>query len=166
LRASGEVPFALFTETQLARALLGRGRSQEAFEALGEILAEAEGLEHAGIALEIAVYYASAATAAGKPEVALAQLDRAAAGAGGEVALFAAPVNRARAEALAALGRLDEAEACLELALTEARRQALLYHELLILRARAALASLLGRETDGEELREATRLARLLGLSA
>ena len=78
--------------------------------------------------------------------------------------MFAAPVNRVRGEALAALGRLDEAEECLERALAEARRQALLYHELLIIRERAALRSLRGTEPDLEELREAGRLAQLLGV--
>ena len=164
LRASGEVPFALFTETQLARALLVRGRHRDALEMLRKILAEAERLEHAGIALEIAVYFASAATAAGEAELALSELDRAAAAAGGEIALFAAPVNRVRGAALVALGRLDEAEECLDLALAEARRQALLYHELLILRERAALRALRGTEPDLEELRGADRLAQLLGL--
>lgn len=164
LRASGEVPFALFAETQLARALLARGSHRDALEMLRKILEEAEGLEHAGIALEIAVYFASAATAAGEAELALSELDRAAARAGDEIALFAAPVNRVRGAALAALGRLDEAEECLDLALAEAQRQALLYHQLLILRERAALRSLRGVDPDLEELREADRLAQLLGL--
>ena len=164
LRASGEAPFALFAETQLARAVLARGRPRDAFDMLRKILQEAEQLEHAAASLEIAVNFASAATAAGEPELALAELERAAGRAGDEVALFAAPVNRVRGEALAALGRLDEAEACLERALAEARRQALLYHELLIIRERAALRSLRGTEPDLEELREAGRLAQLLGV--
>ena len=164
LRASGEAPFALFAETQLARAVLARGRPRDAFDMLRKILQEAEQLEHAAASLEIAVNFASAATAAGEPELALAELERAAGRAGDEVALFAAPVNRVRGEALAALGRLDEAEECLERALAEARRQALLYHELLIIRERAALRSLRGTEPDLEELREAGRLAQLLGV--
>lgn len=166
LRATGEVAFALFTETQLARVLLERGRPREAFDMLRKILEEAQQLDHVTATLEVAINFASAATAAGEPKLALAELERAAAKAGDEVALFAAPVNRVRAEALAALGRLDEAEECLERALAQARRQALLYHELLVLRQRALLCLIRGVEPDPEELREAGRLAQLLGVPA
>jgi hypothetical protein len=61
-----------------------------------------------------------------------------------------------------ALGRLPEAEECFESALAEARRQTALYHELLALRERTALARIRGVEPDTEEVCEAQRLAHLL----
>jgi class 3 adenylate cyclase/tetratricopeptide (TPR) repeat protein len=164
LRASGEIPFALFTETQLARADLARGRPEHALEALRGLMEEAEGVGHAGIALEVAVYFAEATTAAGDPELALSTLERATDKAGGEIAVLAVPVNRVRAAALIALGRLDDAQEPLDSALAEAGRQGAIYQELLTLRERALLAFCRGGEPDPEELREAGRLAQLLGV--
>jgi hypothetical protein len=76
------------------------------------------------------------------------------------------PVARVRGALLAALGRLDEASECLEGALAGARRQSLLYEQLLTLRGRSELARARGHEPSREELREADRLAQLLGIQS
>ena len=164
LRAAGLTPYALFAETQLARAALGRGHADDALESLRHLVDEARGIGHAGIVLEIAVYFAHAATQAGDPTRALSTLDEAARMAGHEAALLSVPLDRVRGSALAALGRLDEAEACFERALLAACQQSLAFEQLLILREHAALVARRGFEPSPEELRETARLAQLLGL--
>ena len=67
LRASGLTPFALFAETQLARCALERGDADAALESLQRIVAEAAGIGHAGIVLEITLYFAQAQARAGEP---------------------------------------------------------------------------------------------------
>jgi hypothetical protein len=86
-----------------------------------------------------------------------------AASAAGQEAIWHAPVvERARAACLTALGQGAEALACLDRALEAADRQGLLYEQLLIHDDRARLA---GPGTNvEEELREAGRLAQLLGI--
>jgi ATP/maltotriose-dependent transcriptional regulator MalT len=166
LRAAGLTPYALFAETQLARAKLERGCADEALASLARIVEEAEGIGHAGIVLEIAVYFTHAATTAGQPERGLAVLTAAASAAGAEAVMLAVPVDRVRGAALVALGRLDEARACFEHALAGARRQSQLYEQLLILRHQADLARARGGEPDRESEAETRRIARQLGLAS
>jgi class 3 adenylate cyclase/tetratricopeptide (TPR) repeat protein len=165
LRAAGLTPYALFAETQLARARLDRGDAEGALDALARIVDEAQGVGHAGIVLEIAVYFAHAATLAGQPERGLEVLNDAADAAGDEAVMLSVPVDRVRGAALVALGRVDEARARFEQALTGARQQSLLYEQLLILRERAACARQSGEAPNAEELDEADRLAELLGIT-
>ena len=97
-------------------------------------------------------------------DVGLGVLDRAAAAAREEAALYGAALDRVRAACLLSLGRRDEARASLDRALAVAAvSQSLLYEQLLIRRARAAVVD--GAEKD-EELHEAERLAQLLGIAA
>ena len=139
LRSTGYIPFALFAETQLARIALARSDTETALEALTRIVEEAEGNAYAASALESALYFAQAATAAGRPEQGLAVLDDAARRAGSDAVLYSVPVDRVRGGALAALGRPDDAAESIERALAGARRQSLQYEELLALRARLDL---------------------------
>ena len=164
LRSTRYVPFALFAETQLARIALARGDVESALEALTRIVEEAEGNAYAASALESALYFAQAATAAGRPEQGLVVLDDAARRAGKDAVLYSVPVDRVRGGAIAALGRLDEATAIIDRALAGARRQSLLYEQLLALRARFELVSGADLEPSGEDLREAGRLAEILGI--
>jgi class 3 adenylate cyclase/tetratricopeptide (TPR) repeat protein len=166
LRAAGYVPHALFAETQRARIALERDRMDEALAALEAIAAEAATLGHPAIAFETVVHLAHAHAIAGDPEVGLAAVDEATAAAGDVAALFAVPVDRVRAESLTALGRLDEAERCLDSALTGAVRQRLLYEQLLVRRARRELRRRRGGEPNGEDVQEVDRLLHILGLTA
>ena len=163
LRSTSYVPFALFAETQLARIALARGDAESALESLTRIVDEAEGNAYAASALESALYFAQAATATGRPEEGLRVLDDAARRAGSDAVLYTVPVDRVRGGALAALGRLDEATASIDRALAGARRQSLLYEQLLALRARLELARGAGSDPSNEDLRETVRLAEILG---
>ena len=165
LRSSGFTPFALFAETQLARCALERGEAPEALASLSRIVEEAGGLGHAGIVLEITVYFAQAQALAGDAAAGLEALDAASVAAGEEAALLSVPVDRVRAACLLSLGRSDEAAACLDRALVAAERQGLLYEQLLVHRARRVLRGERDPEEASEELREATRLAQLLGVA-
>ena len=164
LRAAGYTPHALFAEAQRARIALERGRGADALLALEAIAAEAATLGHPAIAFETVVQLAHAHAVAGDPEAGLAALADAARRAGEIAALLSVPVERVRAECLMALGRLDEAERCLDSALAGAMRQRLLYEQLLIRRGRCELARQRGEEPSLEELQEVERLLRLLGL--
>jgi ATP/maltotriose-dependent transcriptional regulator MalT len=164
LRSTGRIPFALFAETQLARCALEGGDIARAAESLERIAAEAAGVDHSGIVLEVAIYRALADERAGRAEAALAGIDAAAEAGGEEAALYAAPVERVRAACLVSLGRLDEARVALVEALEAAHAQGLLYEQLLVRRARAELAG--DESTRAEELREAARLAELLGIAS
>ena len=163
LRSTSYVPFALFAETQLARIALARGDAESALDSLTRIVDEAEGNAYAASALESALYFAQAATATGRPEEGLRVLDDAARRAGSDAVLYTVPVDRVRGGALAALGRLDEATASIDRALAGARRQSLLYEQLLALRARLELARGAGSDPSSEDLRETVRLAEILG---
>ncbi len=164
LRAAGFTPHALFAETQRARIALERGRVAEALAGLEVIVAEAATTGHPIIALETVVHLAHAHVVAGSPEAGFAALDEAVGSASEVVALLAVPVDRARAECLAALGRLDEAATYLESALAGAVRQRLLYEQLLIRRAADQLARERGEEPSVEDVQEVERLLNILGL--
>ena len=163
LRSTGRIPFALFAEAQLARCALEGGDVARAAESLERIAVEAARVDHSAVVLEVAIYRALADERAGRAAAGLAAIDAAAEAGGEEAALYAAPVERVRAACLVTLGRLDEARVSLVKALEAAQAQGLLYEELLVRRARAELAN--GEVARAEELREAVRLAELLGIA-
>jgi ATP/maltotriose-dependent transcriptional regulator MalT len=165
LRAAGYTAHALFTELQLARVALDRGRGPDALAAYGAILAEAAVVGNPIISLEASVHYAHAAAVAGDPAAGLAALDEASSSAGAEIAVAAVAADRARAECLLALGRPDEAEPVLARALAGAERQRMLHEQLLVRDLRCRLARSRGEEPAAEEVREADRLRHLLGLT-
>ena len=164
LRSTRYVPFALFAETQIARIALARGDAEGALESLTRIVEEAEGNAYAASALEGALYFAQAATAAGRAEEGLVVLDDAARRAGSDAVLYSVPVDRVRGCAIAALGRLDEARTSIDRALAGARRQSLLYEQLLALRAQFDLMNATDSRPSSEDLREAAGLAEILGI--
>jgi len=166
LRSSGYLPFALFAETQLARIALVRGQVDSALQALTTIVEQAERNAYAASALESALYFAQAATAAGRPSQGLGVLDEAARQAGDEAVLYSVPIGRVRGAALVSLGRRADAATCLDETLAGARQQSLLHEQLLTLREQFSLARALGSEPSPEDLREAARLAQILGVSS
>jgi len=164
LRASGRIPFALLAEMQQTRILTARGELRAAVEALSKIFDEALGLGHSGAILEAAIYFAHALAQAGDAAEGLVHLDEAARLAGDETAYYAGQIARAKATCLVALGRFVDAEPCIEVALTEAKRQKMPYEYLLALRTRAEIAAHMDEDVPLEESRESERLARLLGV--
>ena len=127
--------------------------SDGALESLTRIGAEAAGVDHAVIVLEARIYLAHAQALGGAPDVGLAVLDAAVAGAGEDATLYAAAVDRARAACLVALDRSTEARERLDAAVEAARSQGLLYEELLARRARAP-SRRAGREGRGGAARD------------
>jgi predicted ATPase len=162
LRAVGATPWVLFVETQLARCALERSDVDAATQSLGRIIEEARGVGYAASVLEMTVYYAQVEAMAGRADAGLAALDQAATAAGGEAALYAAPLERARSVCLRVLGRADESRACLDRALAAAEAQGQLYEQLL---ARSSRAGVMAGMEKEEELREVLRLAQVLGIT-
>jgi len=162
LRSSRYTSFVIFADIQLARCSLDRGDTTSALETLERVIAEAKGVGHAGMLLEAAAYAAHAQARTGSAETGLSSLESAAAATDQEAIRHAAAIDRARAACLSALGQGPEARACLDRALEAAKRQGLLYEELLIRKDRAGLSEP-GASVD-EELREAERLTQLLGI--
>jgi tetratricopeptide (TPR) repeat protein len=164
LRSAGHAAFVVFAEIQLARCSLDRGDARFACESLERVAAEAAEVGYAAFLLEAGVYLAHAHAQTGSPEAGLEALDAAIRVAGEEAKLYIAPIERARAACLSALGRSQEASDHLGLALVEAVAQGLLYEQLLARRARTTLSA---REAqNSEELREIDRLAQLLGVDS
>jgi class 3 adenylate cyclase/tetratricopeptide (TPR) repeat protein len=162
MRSSRFTPFVLFAEIQLARCALERDDATLALEMLESAIAEARLVGHAGMALVGSTYRAHAHARAGSPELGLVSLDSEAMTARDGAIWRAAAVERARADCLTVLGRTDEARQGLDRALSVAKEQGLLYEEMLIRRDRARLSV---SDLDAEdELREAERLAQLLGI--
>jgi class 3 adenylate cyclase/tetratricopeptide (TPR) repeat protein len=162
LRSSGYAAFVTFAEIQLARCALERGDATAALETLERVVAEGRGAAHAGMLVEAAAYGAHAHARVGSAEAGIELLESAVSTAGEDAVWHFAAIERARAACLAALGRDEEARACLDEALRAATSRGVLYEELLIRRDRAGLAAA-GMDVDGE-LREAERLAQLLGI--
>ena len=163
LRAAGRIPFALLAEMQQTRILIERGELKRAVVALSRIFGEARGIDHSGAILEAGIYFAHALARVGDAENGLLQLALATSTAGDEVAYYAAPLARAEATCLLELNRLVQARECIDIAVAEAERQQMLYEQLLALKARTEIIMLMDDDVPPEELREANRLAQLLG---
>ncbi len=155
LRAAHFADAAIFADMQYARLVLGRGQAADAVAMLQRAVDEAGSLGHPKLVEVVAIQLGEALVRADDPERALAVLAEAERGAGDEAMDMKVPLALARAGALIAVGRSDEAASELAAALPLARRQSLLYEEMLILEARAELARRTGDAADGEELQEA-----------
>jgi tetratricopeptide (TPR) repeat protein len=162
LRAAQHVTGSIFAETQLARLAIERGSFDEAIEELTRVVEEAVAIGSPSYALEAWIYLAEAHALRGAGDTALAVLGEAEAR-GLDSSPLAAHLARVRSRALEGTGDVDGAAAELEKAVAVARRQRLLYDELLALRALAVVAAAQGREVDAREaLDEAGRLAQRL----
>jgi class 3 adenylate cyclase/tetratricopeptide (TPR) repeat protein len=165
LRASGATFAAVFGDLQRARLALARGRPDQAAGVSRAAIDEAGSLGYSDLVLEGSIHLAAARLASGDPSDALETLDAGVEAVGEEMPWLELPLGRVRAEALTALGRLDEAEQLLDACLVAARSQAAPYEEALTLTARSRLARRRGSPPDAEEAEEARRLFRLLGVS-
>jgi class 3 adenylate cyclase/tetratricopeptide (TPR) repeat protein len=164
LRAAEHLTGSIFAETQLARLTLERGDVDSAIDDLTRIVEEAAAVGSASFALEAWIYLGEAHTRRGEGQRALEVLDEGERTVGLESSPLAAHLARVRATAFEQMGDLETAAEQLDKALAVARRQRLLYEEVLTLRAIADLASTQGREKDAREaLDEAERLDQRLG---
>ncbi|HEX4747076.1 MAG TPA: adenylate/guanylate cyclase domain-containing protein [Gaiellaceae bacterium] len=167
LRAAEHVTGSIFSETQLARLALVRGNVDEAIADLTRIVDEAVSVGSASFALEAWIYLAEAYTQHGEAERALTTLTDAERTLGLESSPLAAHLARVRAVALAQQGDPVGANEQVDLALTIAQRQRLLYEEEQALRVRTALLVAQGEgERAAETLGEAERLAERLKASS
>lgn len=138
LRAHGLVDAAIFAEIQLGRLHLLR-REDGAMETLLTLRAEAARTGQVQSAIEAGVLIAWGRVQDGHPQAALDIIDDIEGGSGGEAELFGSSLARTRAQALAGLGRMDEAHAAVEAGLVQAREQGLAYEVALLCLTQAEL---------------------------
>ena len=137
-RAAGDAYSGIFAELQLGRLHAGRGDLSQAVEIFERLRLEAVGLGQVISALEAVTHKADALTELGQPERALVELAECERAAGADAELLRANVARARAAALIALGRTDEAFGQITSGLESARANELAYDEVLLLDLREA----------------------------
>ncbi|HWL49421.1 MAG TPA: adenylate/guanylate cyclase domain-containing protein [Acidimicrobiia bacterium] len=159
LRSRKDVLFVAFAEAQLGRLMMERGHHRSAIGALTKIVDEAIESGQSFIAVDTSVHLADAHIRDDDPETALRVIGVAQELAGEDAALYEVPLERLRAAALVALGRLDEAADYVDHALRSALRQGLIHEEALLLLIRSEIPEV-GSESDSEE---ASRLLRDLG---
>ena len=159
MRVSGYADGASRTELQLVRGLVARDRLDEAEQILDRLVGEFDDLGMATSALEAAVVRADCLVRRADSSTALDQLERAERVAGERAEAVRSKVELARAGALVALGRDDEAADHLARGIDAARRQGLPYEEALLLLARSDLAG--GGPADAAE---AARILSGLGV--
>ena len=163
LRAAEHLTGSIFAETQLARLALVRGSAESAAEDLTRLVDEAVSIGSTSYGLEAAVYLAEAHARGGDAARALEVLEEAERTFGLDSSPLVSHLARVRSTALRHTNDLDGAREQLDLALTIARRQRLLYEEEQTLRESAVLSSILGREDEARQaLGEADRLAQRL----
>ena len=140
LRAHGLVDAAIFAEIQLARLGLLRGE-EGAMETLKSLRAEATQTGQVQSAIEAAILIGWGLVRAKRPQEALDLVDEIEHGTGGEAELYGSALARTKAQALAALGRTDEARAEVEAGLVQAREQGLAYEVALLCIIQAELTT-------------------------
>jgi class 3 adenylate cyclase/tetratricopeptide (TPR) repeat protein len=164
MRASGFQDGAAYAEVQLGRLLIARGQHARADELLERVRGEFLQLGQPISALEAAAVQAQARTGCGQAREALELLADAEAAAGKGARMLAAQVAEARALALDALGRLDDARAAVSAGLVAARQNGLAYEEALLLALADALERRAGTEPPTDAITGARRIFEGLGV--
>jgi ATP/maltotriose-dependent transcriptional regulator MalT len=163
LRASG-YPATGFFETQLARLLILRGDFVEAEALLDRITAEGRASDERASLLNAAIQRVDLRLRQGMPHEGLRVLDEIAAEAGAMPEVFWPVLARLRAAGFAALGQFDKAMTQIELGLENARQQALLYEQALLLDLRCETMLVEGETPSRDDVVEADRLFTKLGV--
>jgi tetratricopeptide (TPR) repeat protein len=162
--SSGFKDGAAWAEIQLARILVGRGELDEADDLMARVGAEFTDLGQVTSTLETALVRSQAMVGSNRADEALELLDRSASAAGKDAQLYGPQVADERARALAALGRLVEAEREIEKGLAASRDLGLPYEEGMLLLSRIELARLTDRAPDPSDLADSKRILGDLGI--
>ncbi|HVR33873.1 MAG TPA: hypothetical protein VMS74_14330, partial [Acidimicrobiia bacterium] len=162
LRAHDLGDFAIFADAQLARVTTKRGDPAAAAAALAVLTNEAFEIGHTGVALDATVHLAEALVADGQVDEAIRAIEEGERLGGGDAAYFEVPLARLKAAAYTGLGKIEQALALADQALTAAREQELPYEEALVLLLKADIANLSGAEAGPEGVEEAQRLLHTL----
>ncbi len=159
-RASGFVEGADLAEMYLGRLLSARGQHREAISLLERVRDELLEAGRAASAMEATIYLAQTLVRSGEPSGALALLAELRSG-GDDFVMYAATLARVQGEALAAMGRGDEAIARTRHALAAADEQGLDYERALLL---LQLAALEAPTNAAERKAEAAEILSRLGV--
>lgn len=165
MRASEFNDGADYAEIQLARILIERGEAEKAERMMDRVVAEFTKIGQALSALEAVLVQSLAKTYAGEPAAALVLLDSAAGAVGDDARLFEPQIAEARSRALAALGRIGEAEQTIESGIDAARYYGLPYEEGMLLLSRIDVARAAGRVPDSEDVEAAEKILGGLGIN-
>ena len=134
-RRRASIPFALFAETQLARCALERGDVDGAARGARPHHRRRRQCGLCRTRARDAVYFAQAEAMAGRAGRGPGRARAGGSGAGEEAALYAAPLDRARAACLRVLGRVRRPAPVSTARLAAAEAQGQLYEQLLARRA-------------------------------
>ena len=159
-----DVNLPSFAEVQLGRVLMELGDLSAARQMLEKARRQFTELGEAGYVLDTAIQLASCALRDRDPTEALRVLDEAESIAGDETRVFAAPIARMRARALADLGLLDAAAEMALAGLEEAAAQGIPYEEAMLLLAKAEIEKRTGATPDDAEMRRAHEILSGLGV--
>ena len=144
LTASGVAFYAAVGLMQRAQLELARGKAVDAERLASEAVEEFRQMDDVMTVLEASLVVAEAQIARGRPADALNLIDVAQEEAGVDDRSLQVRIHLLQGRALAELGRLDDAQAELELGLDLAREQELPYEEALLLRQQARLVAARG----------------------
>ena len=162
--SSGFKEGAVYAEIQMARILVKRGALDAAIDMSARVREEFNTLGQATSALESALVQSLAMIKADRAGEALELLDRSVTAAGKDAQIFDPQVAEVRARALAALGRISEAEREIKAGLRTSRDLALPYEEGMLLHTRIEIARLAGREPAPSDLADSKRILGGLGI--
>ncbi len=161
-RASGFIEGA--AEMRLGRLLTLRGAVDEADETLERVVREFTELRLGFTALEARMDLALCRLRMGRAAEAEAMLEEVERAAGDDVIVLAPTLARYRAEALFALGRLDDALAAAQDGLDRAAAQNFEYERALLMLAVDALEARVSATTNESRARDALRVLHRLGV--
>jgi ATP/maltotriose-dependent transcriptional regulator MalT len=164
MRASEFNDGAAYAEIQLARMLIERGKTGEADEMMERVAAEFTKIGQALSVLEAVLVQSLAKTSAGDAAAALELLDNAAGAVGEDARLFEPQIAEARARALAAVGRMKEAEQAIAGGIKAARYYGLPYEEGLLLQIRIDIARNADLAPDSNDIEAAEKILGGLGI--
>lgn len=146
-RASGDAFTVIFANLQLGRMLIQRGSYSEAEDLLRHSREEARSLDMKEPAYEAAILLADLKARNGQAEAALELLENAELESKEEASIFAPTADRVRAQALASVGRIDEAVGVAGAAIESARARNLDYEVAMLLLCKADLLE--GEDPNG-----------------
>ncbi|NNE46084.1 MAG: hypothetical protein HKN37_05425, partial [Rhodothermales bacterium] len=164
LRASGHLPAMSFVESELARLSLRRGDLLIAESLLLEMRDRSAAAGEALNVLNATLLLAEVKLDEGDLAAAQEFIDNAGREGDELLELFGPTLGRLRARVAAGRGHTDQALDEIELALEQARAQAVLYEQALLLMAKAEISVAAGRGVDIDESSETDRLIDELGI--
>ncbi|HEY5652623.1 MAG TPA: AAA family ATPase, partial [Acidimicrobiia bacterium] len=165
LESTDSIDDLLFAEMQLARFLILDGDLSQAIERIDRLVDDAERAGRSGFATELTVLAAEAYNSTGDGPAALHALERIQESAQQSTAFFRSRIAVERSRALLSMDRIGDVLQEIEVGLSAADVNGLIYDRLLLLEERAAVGRRVTGSTDEALLVEVAGLRSKLGLN-